>query len=166
MKRSKMIHQICWIIAISIILPGCSTLPFTPSSPEDSKQPQPDFEVIFDGNDCIVTGPSELPAGEVTTHFTDKSELDAELWLVYIDEGKTFQDHLDLQEKPGDWYPKPSWDHYATRIYGHSEDINGARVDIETWNLDHVAEHIIFCYVSSPQMIWFAHPLFIVEAEE
>ena len=105
-----------------------------------------------------------MPAGEVTTHFIDRSDMRGELWLVYLDEGKTFQDHLDLQSEPGEWYPKPPWVHYDSRVANESQESNGVRVDIETWNLDKVGEHTILCYVSSPpQMLWFAAPLMVVE---
>ena len=121
------------------------------------------IEVTFDGNGCSVTGPTELKAGEHAFIFIDKSGLSGELYLVRLEEGKTFQDHLDGQSEPGEWYPKPPWVFYDSQLSIESEDTNGGRVDKSIWSLDKVAEHTILCYVDSPRLLWFAAPLFIVE---
>jgi hypothetical protein len=81
-----------WIILLSLLLVGCNAAGTSQESV---------IEVTFDGNDCIVSGPSELPPGEVITRFIDMTDLNAELWMVNLDEGKTFQDQLDLQSEPG-----------------------------------------------------------------
>jgi len=121
------------------------------------------IEVAFDGKDCTVTGPSELPPGEHTFTFIDQSEWEGELWLVYLDEGKTIQDQLDLQSEPGEWHPKPSWVHYDSNVSRESKEKGDVRIDTETWRLNRVGEHNILCYVDTPQLIWFAAPLMIVE---
>jgi hypothetical protein len=124
---------------------------------------KPDFEVTFDGEDCLVSGPDELPPGDHTFKFIDKSGFGGELWLVYLKEDKTFQDHLDLQSEPGEWYPKPPWVSYDSRVSGESEESDGMRVDTEIWRLDRIGEHTLLCYVPSPAMLWFAAPLMIVD---
>ena len=115
MKQKKYFQQVIWGILIMLLLVGCSKRAAIHTS-----EPLPglvtEFEITFDGNDCIVTGPAELPAGEHTFIFIDRSEIRGELWLLNLDDGKTFQDHLDLQSKPGEWYPKPSWAHYDSRV--------------------------------------------------
>ncbi len=121
------------------------------------------IEVTFDGNGCSVTGPTELKAGEHAFIFIDKSGLSGELYLVRLEEGKTFQDHLDGQSEPGEWYPKPPWVFHDSQSSIESEDTNSGRVDKSIWRLDKVGEHTILCYVDSPRLLWFAAPLFIVE---
>ena len=140
---------------LSLLLVGCSSAGTSQESV---------IEVVFDGVDCIVSGPTELPSGEVTTRFVDQTDLNAELWLVNLDEGKTIQDQLDLQSEPGVWFPKPDWVHYDSRVANESQEQNGNRIDTETWDLSKVGEHNILCYVSSPeQLLWFAAPVYIVE---
>jgi hypothetical protein len=152
MARKVSYLTISAMVLIILILSGCG-----------SDSPKTDFEVTFDGKTCTVSGPTELPVGEVTTKFIDLSDLGGELWLVYLKEGKTFQDHLDLQSEPGEWYPKPPWVSYDSRVTGESQESKGKRVDTETWKLDRVGEHTFLCYVPSPSMLWFAAPLMIVE---
>jgi len=121
------------------------------------------IEVTFDGNGCTVTGPSELLPGEHTFTFIEQSEWEAELWLVYLDEGKTIQDLNDLQSKPGEWHPKPVWVHYDSVVNRESKEMGDGRIDTETWRLNRVGEHIILCYVDHPRLIWNAAPIMIVE---
>ena len=126
----------------------------------------PVIEVVFDGEDCIANGPNELqigfPAGEVKTVFIDESGLGGELWIVSLQPGWTFQDHLDLHE-PGVHVDKPDWASYVFRVDGKSETYEEARMDRETWKVDQVGEYVILCYVSYPQMLWTAAPLRVVE---
>ena len=148
-----------------IVVAGCgpSAQPIPPTPTSTSLPTPTPIVVTFDGNDCTVSGPTELPAGEHTFIFIDRSDMRGELWLVYLEDGKTFQDHLDLQSEPGEWYPKPPWVFYDSRVSIESQESNGRRVDSSTWKLDKVGEHTILCYVPSPQMLWFAAPLMVVE---
>jgi hypothetical protein len=126
--------------------------------------PQP-IEVAFDGNDCTVAGPTELPAGEHIFIFIDGGDRGAELYLLRLADYKNTQDLRDGQSEPGEWYPKPPWVYYDTKVSVDSQESNGRRVDTSTWRLDRIGEHTIACWVpSEPQMIWFPAALMIVEA--
>ncbi len=174
MNEQKLSQQVMWAILIMFLLVGCSapaatsTLVPPTSTPKPTSEPLPEtvteIEVIFDGNDCTVTGPTELPAGDHTFIFIDRSDMKGELWLVNLDDGKTTQDLLDGQSEPGNWYPAPSWLDYDSQQSNKSEELEGRRVDTSTWKLDKVGEHTIVCYVASPQMIWFPASLMIIEA--
>jgi hypothetical protein len=153
------------LLSLTLFLTACTTSQPIPTAtslpPTLSSQP---IEVKFTGDDCTVTGPTELPAGKHTFTFIDESGMDAELWLLSLRDGKTTQDILDRQSEPGDWYPKPGWVSYDTRLSIESKESDGRRVDSYIWNLLKVGEHTISCYVPSPQMMWFPAPLMIVEA--
>ena len=151
MNERKLFQQVMWIILVTLLLAGCSSTP------------EPVIEVTFYGDGCTVTGPSELPPGEHTFTFIDKSEWKGELYVVYLDPGKTTQDHLDLQSEPGEWKPKPSWIHYNISVSRESQELDDKKVITETWRLDRVGEHNILCYVESPRYLWIAAPLMIVE---
>lgn len=54
----------------------------------------PDYQVYFDGEECIVEGPSELNTGEYLFVLHNQTDLPAILMLgSYFGEG-TFDDHL------------------------------------------------------------------------
>jgi hypothetical protein len=161
------------ILVLSLLVTSCATsqsipthtsIPPTYTSLPPTQLP-PVIEVTFDGTDCTVTGPTELPAGEHTFIFIDRFDRKAVLWLVNLDDGKTTQDLLDRQSEPGEAFPRPSWIHDDTQKSIESEELEGRRVDTSTWRLDIVGEHTIVCYVHSiPRIIWYPSPLWIVEA--
>ena len=153
-------------------VPPTETALPTPIQPTETATPPPrsfpenaaEFEVTFDNNGCTVNGPAELQAGEHTFIFIDRSQWRGELWLLYLQEGKTFQDHLDLQYLPGVWYPKPPWVFYDARVSVAYPELNGESVELSTWKLDRVGEHFIICYVESPKKLWNVAPIMVVEA--
>jgi hypothetical protein len=183
MNLHKFSQQVMGAMLVGLLLVGCGAPAATPTpipptdtptlvppadTPTPTSDPLPEiiaeFEVTFDGNGCTVTGPTELPAGEHTFVFIDRSDImRGELWLVNLDDGKTFQDHLDGQSEPGEWYQKPSWAHYDFG-FTKSEYLEDRRVDTSTWKLDKVGEHTSYCYVNSPPKLWVAAPIIVVEA--
>jgi len=60
-----------------------------------------EFEVTFDGSDCWVDGPHEVPVGDHTFNFINTSDFMGELWLVFLHEDKTFQDHNKVNQGYG-----------------------------------------------------------------
>jgi hypothetical protein len=159
------------IFFLLTLVTACTTpIPEVPEpvEPTETSMPTPEptieFVVTFDGNGCISDGPSEVLPGEYGFKFIDESDVKGELWLLYIDEGKTFQDHLDKQSEPGEWYPKESWVHYGSKASGKFEETNEGKVEISVWNLNKVREYTIMCYVDSPRNLWFVAPIFVVES--
>jgi len=145
------------VVFIMLLLNGCGA-PASDQTPLLEKDT--DFDVIFYGDGCQVTGPSEVSAGEDTFKFIQNSDLKGELWLISLDEGKTIQDLLDGQSEPGEWYPKPAWADYDKKGGFEYETVEGTRVIISTWELNKTGEHVIDCYVSEPQQkIWHAAPV-------
>jgi hypothetical protein len=58
----------------------------------------PDFEVFFDGNDCIVKGPDDIKKGEYLVVLHNQTELMANLTLMnYPGEG-SYEEHLAWRE--------------------------------------------------------------------
>ncbi len=121
------------------------------------------IEARFDGETCVVTSPAELPPGDYEATLIDTTDLGIELWIVYLEDGYTMQDHLAGQSEPGVWYPKPSWIRYDNRLTWTAEDSNGEWIETSTWRLDRVGEHNIVCWVPNPQMLWIEAALMIVE---
>ena len=157
-------------LVVLLLVAACATTQPEPTSTQVSPtEPSPtslrsQIEITFDGNECIVTSPAELPVGDYEATLTDLTDLKAELWIVYLEDGYTIQDHLDGQSKPGVHYPKPSWIYYDKRISWVSRESNGERIETTSWKLDRVGEHNIVCWVPRPPMLWIEAALMIVEA--
>ena len=110
-----------WTILITLLLVGYGAPAATPTpipqtaTPTPPSGPLPGFvaegiEVTFDGIECTVSGPTELPIGEHSFVLKDLSGQNQVLYVSYLLDGKTFQDFLDEQPNEPDVYlPKPSW---------------------------------------------------------
>ena len=160
MNHQLLSRQMMWTIFIVLLLIGCGAPAAIPTS-EVLPETIVEFEVMFDGNDCIVTGPAEVPAGEHTFIFIDQSDMGGELYVSNLNDGKTFHNLVDMQGEPGRYFPKPEWTHYDSRISRETEKLEGRRVDTSTYNLDVVGEHVIYCGTYQPQGLWFGAPLFV-----
>ena len=123
------------------------------------------IEVTFDGTGCAVTGPTEVTAGLQTLFFIDQSDIwGVSLWLVYFDDGKTFQDLLHAQREPGVWEPKPPWVHKVGRRSTKMVESKDGRIVSSTWFFFKVGEHAIICGGDIPRVLWIGAPLMVVEA--
>jgi len=138
--------------------PTPTLLPGTPTPVPPTPTP---IVVTFDGNDCTVTGPTELPTGEHSFLLKDLSGQRQVLYVSHLLDGKTFQDMLDLQSEPGEWYPKPSWVIHPGRR--PTERIAEGE-HLYTFVLNKEGEHSIELYASSPRSLWFCAPLKVMEA--
>ena len=101
--------------------------------------------------------------GDYEATLADLTDLKAELWIVYLEDGYTIQDHLDGQSEPGVHYPKPSWIDYDRRLSMEYQESDDGRIETTSWKLDRVGEHNIVCWVPHPQMLWIETALMIVE---
>ncbi len=147
----KKISIIISILIVPLLMTACAS--------GDEIKP---LVVSYDGEECVVTGPTELPAGEHIVIFIDTSEQDAHLSISTLLEGKTTQDLIDLQSYPGEYMDKPSWVKNDRNGYKLEETKDG-RVFTHTYYLNDVGEHAIYCWNYSPDTIWFAASLTIVE---
>jgi hypothetical protein len=136
-----------------LLLAGCGAPAATPT-------PIPPIEVIFDGNECTVSGPTELPTGDHSFVLKDLSGQNQVLYVSHLLDGKTYQDLLDLQSEPGEYVPKPSWVVRAAR--GIRRNAKGERV--YTFSLDKEGEHAIYIGSSHPLSLWNCAPLWVTEA--
>ncbi len=142
-----------------VLLTGCTTttpeiptLEPTVISTQTSIPPTPSLhqpiEVTFDGNECTVSGPTEIPTGNYPFVWNDLSEQqNTDFWVSRLLDGKTFQDLLDLQSEPGEYFPKPSWVVHSPGYYSFTAEV---------WViiLDEVGEHAIYLGGKNPLSIW------------
>jgi hypothetical protein len=76
------------------------------------------IEVTFAEEECSHSGPSVLPIGEYVLIFKGlDGKVAADFYVQRIDDGKTYQDIVELQGGvPGDYYDYPDFIAYATKV--------------------------------------------------
>lgn len=119
--------------------------------------------VEFRGNGCTVSGPTELPAGDVTFIVTNRSGGAGSLYVSYLLDGRTFQEQVDIQKVPGRHWQKPSY-----VLYAHIVDQwrNESRDEMYyTWSLEEgVGEVMVYLGTTIPPGMWLCAPRWVVEA--
>lgn len=141
--------------------PTYTSLPPTHTSLPPTQLPPP-FEVTFDGNECIIAVPAELPAGKYSFVLKDLSGADMDFYLSLINEGHTFQDLLDMQSEPGEFYPQPYWTHHPTKLAQKWDESYGGTV--YTFLLVEIGEYVSSVGRYDPDSNWYCAPFQIVEA--
>jgi hypothetical protein len=113
-------------------------------------------EVTFDGSECTVEGPDEVPRGVYYFILNDESDKKLQLWVNQILEGKTFEDLLGWQDEPGVYRPPPAWIEHPRSTYSF---------DAETTvhYLDQVGSYATLVGGYNPSSLWFCEPFRVVE---
>jgi len=162
MNEKKIIQKVLWVILIMLLI-GCGTPAATPTpipSTATSVPPPPfeiTYEVTFDGNDCTVSGPAEVPKGYIYIAIDNKSNQYAGPWVDHFIDGKTYQDFLnDIHIAPDESHRKPDWVEYPSYI----SKGNG----IFEFNLDETGEHAIFVGDYKPWREYPCGPFQVIEA--
>ena len=106
--------------------------------------PSTQIEVTWDGNECIVTGPSVVPVGYHEFIWKDHTDHGYGLAVRYLHEGYTYQDLLDVQGEPGRLISQPSWVEEIDGRYRRDDTISaeiltfhlnrGGNYDIHFWD--------------------------------
>jgi len=138
-----------------LLVTACTTTQPAPTdtSVPPTQTPKQDVielgELTFDGNECTVSGPSEVPTGKYSIVFNDTSEQPGiQVNLLGLLEDKTIQDLIDIQSEPGEWYPKPSWAFYGLSL-NYPLDKEWVLV------IDEEGEYVIYLWADSSEFLWF-----------
>lgn len=106
------------------LLYGCLLLAMVASGcgddDDDAATRGADFDVVFDGQVCTVSGPESLPAGDYTFVLTDTSEVGMDLLVSTYSEGRTYDDARDYLEAAGGdgtRVDRPAWASPALRSF-------------------------------------------------
>jgi hypothetical protein len=113
-------------------------------------------EVTFDGNKCTVEGSEVVTRGVYYFVLNDESDLNLQLWINQILDGKTFDDLLAWQDEPGVYLPPPPWIEHPQSRYS---------VEAETMvhYLDKVGLYATLVGGYNPSSLWFCEPFQVVE---
>jgi len=145
------------LIFFVFLLTACNQAPEVPAAitiPASTPHTN-DFEVTFNGNGCIVSGPTEVPIGDYSFLLNNTSGRRVKLVVTQLLDGHTFQDLVDLQTEPGDnfmiesWMSKPSYYTEDRKIYIVS--------------LDEAGEHGIVISEDKHVGIWLCAPFLVIE---
>jgi hypothetical protein len=101
----------------------------------------PMIEVFFDGSGCTVSGPSEVPAGNLIVRLTNTSGPGhlTTPWVGRLYPGKTWQDYVDWIGVPGSYHHEtPDWFAIPTIVRQVSES---PTVSYRLYSLAMVAEY-------------------------
>jgi len=124
-----------------------------------------EIEVTWDGNECTVTGPTELPVGNHSFALIDLSDQEVELEVIILLEGKTLQEALDEQGEPGRWWPRPDWIVKSPQWMGPAKIDEKGR-ELWTFVLDKEGDYYVVVKIDLPDTnnIWFCTQPLVVEA--
>lgn len=176
LSRTKLF--LAWLIIFLLALSGCSgqaaqeptptnlpprptvtEIPPTPTSIPPTEIPII-FQLSFDGEECTLSGPAEVQPGEMSIRLVDLTDNDNGIWTGLITDGHTYQDLLDMQSEPGDYFRKPDWVVYPTKT-GAQKDSEGSR--ISTFNFTEAGEYNVNVGKSLPASLWFCGHFFVVD---
>jgi hypothetical protein len=155
------------LIALIILVVSCSVGPALDQPLSDTeaveKAATEGIEVTFHGESCDVDAPSTLPIGEYHFTLNDQSQLtSSDLIVARITGGHTYQELLDLQPTPGEYYPKPDWLIYVKRI-GSIDPSTGQRSYEVTLELGELAVYVYGLTQKAEEWLWFCMPILGVE---
>ena len=157
-----------------LLLVGCGAPAATPTStplpPTDKSTPIPTSEplpesgpemivVTFDGDECTVSGPTELPVGEHGIVLNNLTGELGNLGLGQLIDGHMYQDLLDLKIEPGG-PTNNSWVRAVITTHTWSE-LKGYEY---SFSLDEAGEYAIWVYGANPVSVWICAPLEVIEA--
>ncbi len=139
------------------------TVPSSTTDEATSPEPPEAIKVIFDGKGCTASGPTSVTTGEQYFIVDSPKYFGMELYVSMLLDGHGYQDLLDPQTGPGDYYPKPSWVVYATRTPGAPSGRILAEDEQEyRYTLDQ-PEHLHVIYLGTPGGLWFCSPLEVTD---
>jgi hypothetical protein len=141
----------------------------TPTSESTGETESEIIEVTFDGNECTVAGPTELPPWDHHAFvLTDASDLGAVLFARKLTGGHTYQDVLDAQEEaggPGSYWRRPSW---VASALGRPDLFEVDLADnqgLVAVTLEPGNHYFLALYTTTgPEGIWLCAPVDVVES--
>jgi len=96
--------------------------------------PSTQIEVTWDGTECVVTDPSEVPVGYNEFIWRDLTDQGCNFAVRYLHDGYTYQDLLDIQDEPGKFMPsRASW---VEEIEGRYRRDDSLDAEVYTYHFD------------------------------
>ena len=170
MDWKKYSQRVLWGILATLLLVGCGAPAAAPTSKPSSEPVVEVGELVFDGTECTVSVPTELPPGKHSIVLRNLTEEDVNLFVSRHIGGKTFQDVLDLQGEPGGSLPYSVYDELFDKVIEpgsaqHKPDGG----EVHTYLLISEGEYVVGVWIyetaeSDAMKTWFCAPLWVKEA--
>lgn len=153
MNIQKFLLGIISAILISLLLVGCSE-----SADEMIK-------VTFDGNECTVSGLTELEVGEHPFVVKNLTEDNISMQIARILDDHSFQDFVNNIDAQGpERNAEPDWLSCCETRFVATEKGESADEEINTLGIKNEGEHAIYVWNLSNESIWPCASLMVVEA--
>jgi hypothetical protein len=166
MNKQKFFQQVLSAILVALLLGGCGT-PVTSPTTEPSPEPAVELgDIIFDGTECTVSGPTELSPGKYSYVLKDLSDYEVIVHIHRLSDGKTFQDVLDQQSEPGEHFPNQDWMSPVVEPGFALQKPDGG--EVHTYFFISEREYVISLWsyptTTHPPKIWICAPFWVREA--
>ena len=157
MNGHKFFRRMIWAVLAVLLLVGCGS-------------PSEDQPVItFNGNECTVSGPSELAIGVQPFIFKNTTEKNMTLGVNQLLDGHTYQDLVDRANQQGsksdfDGSDSPEWLNFNATAFVGYEKGESAGEEIITLSVKTIGDYAINLYDSATETVWLCGPLQVVVA--
>lgn len=142
-------------------LRGCSTVKKIPEVKPTPTSEIREVTLKFDAKTCQYEGPDFSTEGDLTITLLNESEYEASIWIVRIDDGRTWQDMLNYIGAPGSNVHPPPWSSGSIMTTTIANNLN-ARI----YSLKQGLYAICCCTcgeVTGPRGVWPGAPLEVKE---
>ena len=157
MNGQKVFQRLIWGGLAVLLLVGCG-------SPSEEQ-----LVITFDGNECVVSGPSELAVGEQPIILKNTTEKNLTLGFNQFLDGHTYQDLVDHLNQLGgkadiSGSDRPDWVNFrATSFMGYEKGETTGE-EIITLYIKNEGDHGIELYEIATETVWLCGPIEVVEA--
>jgi hypothetical protein len=141
------------LIVVLLLLGSCTTTEPT----QTAEQGIVEYGVVtFNGEECSVLGPTEVPTGDYNFVLKNLSDYNLRMGVVRLIDGKTFQDVVDFQGEPGRYTPFVP---FISFPFYYTSDHK-----VYTYSLDKAGEHYIGVQDSKKTHLWLCAPFQVIES--
>ena len=166
MTRFNRILLVFCLIGGMAILGACTGTseeapPPTDTQPPPTEEPLPPIEdlgpltVTYDGNECTLSGPTQVSLGNFTVINDNQTETSYEIYIKYLSAGKTNQDFVALQDEPGTMFDVPDWAEMVRYSFAGKDEM--------IFLFESPGEHAVFLGGTDSYFMWICPPILLVE---
>lgn len=157
MKAQKLFWRVIWSVLAVLLLVGCG-------SPTEEQ-----IVVTFDGNECTVSGPSELAVGVQPFIFINSTEKTLSFNVNQLLDGHTYQDLVDRINQQGSKLDSggadtPEWFSMDVVVFVGIEKDETTGDETISLRIKKEGDYAIYLYDALQQTIYLCGPLTMVEA--
>jgi len=115
--------------------------------------------ITYTGKECTSSGPTELPPGEYTFVLRYKTNEGHMVYVGNLIEGKTFDEVVEKQAKPGRYLP-PFWSWIEEADLSSVAKNESRNEKYFTYALEE-GENVVFLYSYSTPGLWLCAPIWV-----